>query len=170
LLDLQVGNTSKFSVDKDGDVIAAGDLTIEGSVTVNGTGNFEDTVTIQSQTNGTGTYSDSTELQSSTATISAGSSAATNVNSFTASSFTTAKLLVQVKQGSNIHSTELMLVHDGTDVYMTEYGTVYNSDIIVTFDAIVTGGNVEVRLTKTAAAITANSQATVKVTRTAIAS
>jgi hypothetical protein len=170
LLDLQVGNTSKFSVDKDGDVIAAGDLTIEGSVTINGTGNFEDTVTIQSQTNGTGTYSDSTELQSSTATISAGSSAATNVNSFTASSFTTAKLLVQVKQGSNIHSTELMLIHDGTDVYMTEYGTVYNSDIIVTFDAIVTGGNVEVRLTKTAAAITANSLATVKVTRTAIAS
>jgi hypothetical protein len=158
LLDLQVGDSSKFSVGKD------------GSVTVNGTGSFEDSITIQSQPNGTGTYSDSTELQSSTATISAGSSAATNVNSFTASSFTTAKLLVQVKQGSNIHSTELMLVHDGTDVYMTEYGTVYNSDIIVTFDAIVTGGNVEVRLTKTAAAITANSLATVKVTRTAIAS
>ena len=169
LLDLQVGNASKFSVDKDGDVIAAGDLTIEGSVTVNGSGNFEDTITIQSQTNGTGTYSGSTELQSSTATISAGSTAATNVNSFVAATFTTAKLLVQVKQGSNIHSTELMLVHDGTDVFMTEYGTVYNSDIIVTFDAIVTGGNVEVRLTKTSAAATANALATVKVTRTAIA-
>ena len=157
LLDLQVGDSSKFSVGKD------------GSVNINGTGNFEDSITIQSQTNGTGTYSDSTEFQSSTSTISAGSSAAANVNSFAAASFTTAKLLVQVKQGSRIHSTELMLVHDGTDVYMTEYGTVYSSDIIVTFDAIVTGGNVEVRLTKTAASVTANALATVKVTRTAIA-
>ena len=168
LLDLQVDDVSKFSVDKDGDVIAAGDLTVEGSVTVNGAGSFEDTVTIQSQRNGTGAYLDTSELQSSTSTISAGSTTATNVNSFVASTFTTAKLLVQVTQGSSIHSTELMLIHDGTDVYMTEYGTIYNSDIIVTFDAIVTGGNVEVRLTKTSAAATANAIATVKVTRTAI--
>jgi len=61
-----------------------------------------------------------------------------------------------------------MLIHDGTDVYMTEYGTIYNSDIIVTFDAVVSGGNVEVRLTKTSAAVTSNAIATVKVTRTAI--
>ena len=168
LLDLQVDDVSKFSVDKDGDVIAAGDLTVEGSVTVNGTGSFEDTVTIQSQRNGTGAYFDTSELQSSTSTISAGSTTATNVNSFAASTFTTAKLLVQVTQGSSIHSTELMLIHNGTDVYMTEYGTIYNSDIIVTFDAIVTGGNVEVRLTKTSAAATANAEATVKVTRTTI--
>ena len=168
LLDLQVDDASKFSVDKDGDVIAAGDLTIEGSVTVNGAGNFEDTVTIQSQTNGTGSYADTTQLQTSTQTISAGSTAANTINSFTASSFTTAKVLVQIKQGSNIHSTELMLIHDGTDAYMTEYGTVYNSDIIVTFDAIVTGGNLVVQATKTAASVAANTAATVKVTRTAI--
>ena len=168
LLDLQVNDVSKFSVDKDGDVIAAGDLTIEGGLTVNGPGNFEDTVTIQSQTNGTGSYADTTQFQTSTQTISAGSTAANTINSFTASSFTTAKVLVQVKQGSNIHSTELMLIHDGTDVYMTEYGTVYNSDIIVTFDAIVTGGNVVVQATKTAASAAANTLATVKVTRTAI--
>lgn len=168
LLDLQVDNASKFSVDKDGDVIAAGDLTIEGSVTVNGAGNFEDTVTIQSQTNGTGSYADTTQLQTSTQTISAGSTAANTINSFTASSFTTAKVLVQIKQGSNIHSTELMLIHNGTDAYMTEYGTVYNSDIIATFDAIVTGGNLVVQATKTAASVAANTAATVKVTRTAI--
>jgi len=51
---------------------------------------------------------------------------------------------------------------------MTEYGTVYNSDIIVTFDAIVTGGNLVVQATKTAASVAANTAATVKVTRTAI--
>jgi hypothetical protein len=168
LLDLQVGDSSKFSVDIDGDVIAQGSLTIEGGITANGPGNFEDTITIQSQTNGAGNYADTTELQTATSTISAGSTSAVTFNSFTASTFTTAKVLVQVKQGSNIHATELLLIHDGTDVYLTEYGTIYNSDILVTFDAIVTGGNVVIQATNTAAAAAANSLTTVKTTRTAI--
>ena len=168
LLDLQVGDTSKFSVDKDGDVIAQGSLTIEGGIVANGPGNFEDTITIQSQTNGTGNYADTTELQTATSTISAGSTSAVTFNSFTASTFTTAKVLVQVKQGSNIHATELLLIHDGTDVYLTEYGTIYNSDILVTFDAIVTGGNVVIQATNTAASAAANSITTVKTSRTAI--
>ena len=168
LLDLQVGDSSKFSVDKDGDVIAQGSLTTEGNLVVNGSGNFENAVVIQSQTNGTGNYANTTELQTATSTISAGSSAAATFSSFTAASFTTAKVLVQVKQGSNIHATELLLVHDGTDVYLSEYGTIYNSDILVTFDAVVTGGNVVIQATNTAASTSANALTTIKTTRTAI--
>ena len=163
LLDLQVGDVSKFSVDKDGDIVSS------GGITINGPGNFEDTVTIQSQTNGTGAYADTTELQTSTSTISAGATAATTINSFTAATFTSAELIVQVKQGANIHTSKLLLIHDGTDVYLTEYGTVYNSDILVTWDAIVTGGNVVVQATNTAASAAANSVTTVKTSRTAIA-
>lgn len=163
LLDLQVGDVSKFSVDKDGDIVS------EGGITINGPGNFEDTVTIQSQTNGTGTYADTTEFQTSTSTISAGATAATTINSFTAATFTSAEVIVQVKQGSNIHTSKLLLIHDGTDVYLTEYGTVYNSDILVTWDAIVTGGNVVIQATNTAASAAANAITTVKTSRTAIA-
>lgn len=163
LLDLQVGDVSKFSVDKDGDIVSS------GGITINGPGNFEDTVTIQSQTNGTGAYADTTELQTSTSTISAGATAATTINSFTAATFTSAELIVQVKQGANIHTSKLLLIHDGTDVYLTEYGTVYNSDILVTWDAIVTSGNVVVQATNTAASAAANSVTTVKTSRTAIA-
>ena len=162
ILDLQVEDVSKFSVDKDGDVIAS------GGITINGPGNFEDTVTIQSQTNGTGTYADTTELQTSTSTIAAGAAAATTINSFTAATFTSAELIVQVKQGANIHTSKLLLIHDGTDVYLTEYGTVYNSDILVTWDAIVTGGNVVVQATNTAVAVGLNTVTTVKTSRTAI--
>ena len=168
LLDLQVGGTSKFSVDKDGDVIAQGSLTAEGNLVANGFGNFENAVAIQSQINGSGTYTNTTEIQTATSTISAGSSAAATFSSFTATSFTTAKVLVQVKQGSNIHSTELLLIHDGTDVWLTEYGTIYNSDILVTFDAVVTGSNVVIQATNTAASVTANALTTIKTTRTAI--
>ena len=162
LLDLQVGGTSKFSVDKDGDIISA------GGITINGPGNFEDTVTIQSQTNGAGAYADTTEFQTSTSTISAGATAATTINSFTAAAFTSAEVIVQVKQGSNIHTSKLLLIHDGTDVWLTEYGTVYNSDILVTWDAIVSGGNVVIQATNTAASAAANAITTVKTSRTAI--
>ena len=168
LLDLQVGDSSKFSVDKDGDVIAQGSLTIEGGITANGPGNFEDTITIQSQTNNSGAYADSTEFRSDTSTIAAGSSAATTFTSFVKANFSTAKLLVQVKQGTNVHATELLLVHDGTDVYLTEYGTVYNSDILVTFDAVVSGNDIVVQATNTSASVTANALTTLKSLTTAM--
>ena len=168
LLDLQVGDASKFSVDKDGDVIAQGSLTIEGDITANGSGSFEDTITIQSQTNNSGAYADSTEFRSDTSTIAAGSSSATTFTSFIKASFSTAKLLVQVKQGTNVHATELLLVHDGTDVYLTEYGTVYNSDILVTFDAVVSGSDIVVQATNTSASVTANALTTFKSLTTAM--
>lgn len=168
LLDLQVGDSSKFSVDKDGDVIAQGSLTIEGGITANGPGNFEDTITIQSQTNNSGAYADSTEFRSDTSTIPAGATAATTFTSFVKANFSTAKLLVQVKQGTNVHATELLLVHDGTDVYLTEYGTVYNSDILVTFDAVVSGSDIVVQATNTAASVTANALTRVKSLTTAM--
>jgi len=168
LLDLQVGDSSKFSVDKDGDVIAQGSLTIEGGITANGPGNFEDTITIQSQTNNSGAYADSTEFRSDTSTIAAGSSAATTFTSFVKADFSTAKLLVQVKQGTNVHATELLLVHNGIDVYLTEYGTVYNSDILVTFDAVVSGNDIVVQATNTSASVTANALTTLKSLTTAM--
>ena len=54
LLDLGVGGVSKFSVDKFGTIYAAGNLTVEGSVTFNGDGNFEDSIILQTQANGAG--------------------------------------------------------------------------------------------------------------------
>ena len=156
LLDLQVGDASKFSVDKDGDINAEGDFN------VNGSGRFDDRVIIQSQTNDAGNYADSTEFRSDTSTVAAGATAATTVTSFVAATFTSAEVLAQVKQGSNIHTSKLLLIHDGTDVWLTEYGTVYNSDILVTFDAIVSGGNVLIQATNTAASASANAVTTVK--------
>ena len=162
LLDLQVGDVSKFSVDKDGDINAEGDFN------VNGSGRFDDRVIIQSQTNDAGNYADSTEFRSDTSTIAAGATAATTVTSFVAATFTSAEVLAQVKQGSNIHTSKLLLIHDGTDVWLTEYGTVYNSDILVTFDAIVSGGNVLIQATNTAAAASTNAVTTVKSLTTSI--
>ena len=156
LLDLQLADTSVFSVRKD------------GFVEINGPGEFHDTITIETQDPADSLYKDNTQLQTDHVNVVAGASTGTTVNSMAAASFVTAKLLVQVKQGSAYHSTELMLVHDGTDVYLTEYGTVYTSDIIGTFDASISGGNVNIIFTKTAAAVAANAQAQVRTTRLAM--
>ncbi len=169
LLDLQVGSTSKFSVDKDGDVIAAGALTVEGGATFNGTINVEDSIILETAPNGSGTYEQNAQLQTSLVTIAAGSSVVSTISSYTAAAFVTGKYLVQMKQGSNYHAAEVLLLHAGSTVYMTEYAAVYNSSIIGTLDAAVSGGNVILTLTPTAEIVANNAEIEVRIMRTALA-
>ena len=159
LLDLQVGGATKFSVDKDGDV------TLTGSINVDGPGTFEDTITVQTQPNGAGTYENNTQLQTSYVTLAAGTSSATTINTFDGSVFVTGKYLIQIKQGSNYHSTEVLLIHDGSGAFMTEYATIYNTSILGTLDAAVSSGDLILSLTPTAAAVAANTEIQVRITR-----
>lgn len=159
LLDLQVGGVSKFSVDKDGDVIAAGDITFNGSA------NFEDHIDIQAQPNGSGAYEDNTRFQTSFVTIAAGTSTATVINTFDKTQYVTGKYLIQMKQGANYHSAEVLLIHDGSGAFMTEYASVWNASILGTLDAAVSGDNVNLSFTATAATVAANAQVQVRITR-----
>lgn len=161
LLDLQVADTSVFSIKKD------------GFVSVAGPGEFHDSITLETQTPGASTYEDNTQFQTDLVYVAPNTSTPTTINSMPAATFVTAKLLVQVKQGSNnYHSTELMLVHNGADVYLTEYGTVYTSNILGTFDASISTINsvqyVNIIFTKTAAAVAAGTQAQIRTTRLAM--
>ncbi len=163
LLDLQTDNASQFSVTK------AGAVTLN-SLTVEGAGSFQDEITIKAQTNSTSTYNNTTNLTSEVVTIIAGSASAKVLDSVAASTYTTYEYLVQATQASNgyIHSTKILLVQNGADIFMTEYGTVYSNDILVTFDADHNGGDFRLLATMTSAAQTANNLVTVKVTRIAM--
>lgn len=163
LLDLQTDNVSQFAVTKAGNVTANG-------LTVEGTGTFRDEITVKAQTDATGNYADTTNLASEVVTIQAGSASVKVLDSVTAGTYTTYEYLVQATQASNghIHSTKILLVQNGTDIFMTEYGTVYSNDILVTFDADHNGGNFRLLGTMTSAAQTANNLVTVKVTRIAM--
>jgi hypothetical protein len=57
------------------------------------------------------------------------------------------KYLVQCTQGTDYHSTEINLIHDGTTVYITEYGTLYDNAVLGTFDATISGGNILLKIT-----------------------
>lgn len=168
LLDLKFGGSSKFSVDKDGDVIAAGNLTIEGNATFNGTGDFEDSITIQTNPNGTGTYADNAQLQTSYVTIPANTSTSIAINSFPSATFVSGKYLVQIKQATDYHIAEVLLMHVGGTVYLTEYAALYNDTIIGTLDATISGNNVNLTLTPTAAAVAKNAIINVRILRTTL--
>jgi hypothetical protein len=83
--------------------------------------------------------------------------------------YVTAKYLVQIKQGTNYHSAEVLLIHDGSGAFMTEYAAVWNTSIIGTLDAAVSGNNVNLTFTPTAATVAANAQVQVRITRTSVA-
>ncbi len=73
-----------------------------------------------------------------------------DLDTFAHASFRAAKYIVAMSRGSDFHSTEIMLVHDGSVVTITQYGTLKDASI-ATFDADISGGNVRLRCTPASA-------------------
>lgn len=71
-----------------------------------------------------------------------------------AAGFRTTKYLVQITSGSVYQATEIVLIHDGTNVYKSEYGQVFSGAVLATFDADINSGNVRLLTTPTNAVTT----------------
>ena len=71
------------------------------------------------------------------------------IDTFSASTYRTAKYIVQFSHPSDskYHSTEVLLMHDGTTVYMTEYAEVKTDSSLGSIDADISGGNVRLLVT-----------------------
>ena len=85
-------------------------------------------------------------------TTNTGTTATTQVaiHSFAAATFRSARFTVQVTNStdSTYHTTELLLVHDGTTANITEFGEIHTGSAVeATFDADVNGGNVRLLAT-----------------------
>ena len=63
-------------------------------------------------------------------------------DTFNAAQFRTAKYLIQMSVGDDFHATEVLLIHDGTNTYMTEYGTIVTNTSLGEFSSEISGGNV----------------------------
>lgn len=108
--------------------------TINQVVARDTSGNFSaNTVTVSSTV-----YS--TVFDTLSATITTTSTAlAVLSSSLSSTTYRTVEFLVQAVQGANYHSTKLLLVHDGTNAYLTEYGTILVGASVATFDADISG-------------------------------
>lgn len=84
------------------------------------------------------------------------------IDTFIAANFRSAKYLVQVTSGTDYHTAEILLIHNGTSVHMTQYASIYDNVELATFDADIASGYVRLLATPT------NTGSSIRVYRTAL--
>jgi len=75
---------------------------------------------------------------------------ATDIASLSASTYRSVKFQIQLTDTvtNEYHITEVNCIHDGTTVYITEFGTIFTGVAALgTFDAILSGGNILLQVT-----------------------
>jgi fibronectin-binding autotransporter adhesin len=87
-----------------------------------------------------------------------------NLDTYSATSYRTCKYVVQIVDGTKIHVEEILLFHDGTNVYITEYAVLTSQGELGTFDAAISAGTVTLNFT----ANYTPTNMTIKTMRTAI--
>lgn len=102
---------------------------------VNGTIRSNDAVRLTN----TGQFTDNTATTTSTSQ--------TVIAQWSATTFGGGKVIVEAKDGSNRHISELLITHNGTTASATEYGTVHTSGSLATYDVDISGGNVRLLAT-----------------------
>lgn len=86
------------------------------------------------------------------------------VDLFSTTSYRTAKYLVQMSHATlGFHATEILVIHDDTNVYMTEYATIWSQASLGTFDGSIVSGMVRLTVTPI------NTNTTVKLQRITVA-
>ena len=63
-------------------------------------------------------------------------------DTFPITSYRTVKYLIELSTSTNYHATEIVVTHDNTVVYATEYGSVYSSASLGTIDFDISSSNV----------------------------
>jgi hypothetical protein len=80
------------------------------------------------------------------------SDSATTIDSWSASTYSSAKYIVQMKKAGDIEVIEVLVTVDGSNnVYLTEYADVVSNAVLGTTNAVYSGGNVLLQVTGTAA-------------------
>ena len=142
--------------------IITGDLDIGGNLSVGGTITYDDVTYVDSIGIATarsgleiGAGSQTTIIKLEAATATTTTTSESNIDTFDASIFRSAQYQIQITQGSAYHVTTLNVLHDGTNVYLSEFGTIKTtSDSLATFDADINSGNVRVRATPSSSSST----------------
>ena len=117
-------------------VAKAGD-TMTGKLTINVAGeglevanaNVTNTLTVEA-------------LKVTTNTVTTAASGQVILDEFPTTLLASAKYFVQANSGSAYHTTEIILVHEGTNVWITEYGSIQTGISLGTFNADIDSGNV----------------------------
>ena len=69
------------------------------------------------------------------------------LDTFAHATFSTARYIVSVTQGSDYHSTELVISHNGSSADILEYGILKSGSDLATFSADISGANARLLIT-----------------------
>ena len=151
-----IASTALGSSNITGDFTVSGNAEFSGNISVAGTITYDDVtfvdsigvVTARSGIElGAGSITPIIAIEAATSTTT--TTSASNIDTFVAATFRSAQYQIQITQGSNYHVTTLNVLHDGTTVYLNEFGTIRTGASLATFDADIDSGNVRVRATPT---------------------
>lgn len=78
------------------------------------------------------------------------------LDSFATATWRSANYVVTMTAGTDYHTTQVSLVHDGTNAFITEYGTVSTANNLGLFDANIVSGTVRLNVIPTFAVTTIN--------------
>ena len=127
---IQTGNTSVQTVDtgSDGHV----KVTTEGTerLRIDSSGNLQRPKSL------------SQEVSTSVSSVSA-----TSCGSFAKATYRSAYVIAQITQGSSYQVGRYLLIHDGTTVTTVEESAIATGDMLGTFEGVISGSNVEFRVT-----------------------
>lgn len=101
----------------------------------------------------TGVQFGSNVLQTS-GTLTTTAVAQNTLATFSSTTYRSAKYFIQAANSSSFHSLELTLVHDGSTVYISQYGEVLTNLPLGIFDASISGGNLSLLVTPSYASTT----------------
>ena len=93
-------------------------------------------------------------------TVSISSSAAQfTIDTFSSTVYRSAKYFIQLTSGTSYYATELLVIHDGTNVYLTQSNEIWNTARLGYFDASISAGTLSILCTPV------NSSTTVRLLR-----
>ena len=75
----------------------------------------------------------------------------TAVASISASTHRSVEFLVQATEGTNYHVIKVLVIHDGSTAYNTQYGEMFTNTSVFSLDADISGGNIRLLATSASA-------------------
>jgi hypothetical protein len=78
------------------------------------------------------------------------------IDTFTTTTWRSANYVVTMTSGTDYHTTQISLIHDGTNAYITEYGTISTANNLGLFNATIVAGSVRLNVVPMFATTTIN--------------
>ena len=133
---VKIATTTASSGAGNGALVVGGGVGVGGALNVTGAGSFGATGVTVGNT-----------LISSYTSGAISTTSTQNLDTFTTSTYRSAKYTVQVVDAAKVHITEMMVFHDNTTVYKMEYGISSNTGELGTFDASLGAGTITLTFT-----------------------